>query len=70
MFGFGSSPTLIVPRSVELFDPANLAFRITTSKLPDGVSNVGYTATVLETAGGAGATRLLSRRVTCRPGCR
>jgi len=54
MFGFGSSPTLIVPRSVELFDPANLAFRITTSKLPDGVSNVGYTATVLETAGGAG----------------
>ena len=54
MFGFGQSPTLAAPRSVEVFDPANLPFRIITATLPDGSSGNAYPSTSLQTAGGSG----------------
>ena len=54
MFGFGHSQTLSAARSVEVFDPANLPFRIISGTLPDGFTGVGYTATSLQTAGGTG----------------
>ena len=54
MFGFGQSPTLSAARSVEVFDPANLPFRIVSATLPDGSTGVAYPPTSLQTAGGAG----------------